>query len=222
MTGKLYAILCGKDMKEYPVLLKRPRIILNMAQTLNGYISGEGGARVQISSQEDMGRVMKLRDEVDAIMIGGNTMRLDNPYLRSDKCRYRIVITSKGKIPDNANLLGNGNRLIVINEDKEENDGNISYISAGRPMDLRIAMNRLYEKGIRSILLEGGKTTAESFLKLGMVDVMYLFVGYMIMEGKGIHLFDHNKRIKDIIEDAVLMNGGVLLRLNPIKLGESL
>ena len=201
---------------------RRPYVILNMAQSINGYISGRDGERVQISSEYDSKRVMELRNSVDAIMIGGNTLRSDNPFLKSDNCRFRIVLKSDGILHMDSNIFKSEGTVIIVNESKETVHGNTIWISGGKPVDLKIAMNKIYSMGIRRILLEGGKKTAMNFLRDRLVDEMYLFIGDIFIEEGGIKMLDNSKRIKEIIVNAEIMDKGILLRLNPEKIGEAL
>ena len=51
---------------------------------------------------------------------------------------------------------------------------------------------------------------------------MYLFIGNIFIEEGGIKMLDNSKRIKEIIVNAEIMDKGILLRLNPEKIGEAL
>ena len=77
--------------------MERPYVILNLAQSLNGYISGPHGRRVLLSSDEDWNRVMGMRRSVDGILIGKNTVIHDDPELKlnDDSPAIRIVIDPK-------------------------------------------------------------------------------------------------------------------------------
>ncbi len=209
-------------MTDNGMVERRPHIILNMAQSINGYISGKDGERVQISSDLDSKRVLDLRNGVDAIMIGGNTLKTDNPFLKSDNCRFRIVLKSDGILDMDSNVFKSAGTVIIVNESKEKTHGNTTWISAGKPVDLKIAMNKIYSMGIRRVLLEGGKKTAMNFLRGRMVDEMYLFIGNIFIEEGGIKMLDNSKRTKEVIVNAEIMDGGILLRLNPEKIGEAL
>ena len=57
--------------------MEQPTIIINVAQSLDGYISGHTGKRIQISCNEDMKRVANLRRQCDGVMVGKNTALFD-------------------------------------------------------------------------------------------------------------------------------------------------
>jgi 2,5-diamino-6-(ribosylamino)-4(3H)-pyrimidinone 5'-phosphate reductase len=86
------------------------RIIINSAMTVDGKISTISGDS-KISSKEDLVRLHKLRSKVDAIMVGINTVIIDNPMLNvrinniKKKSPSRIIIDSTGKIPLNSKIL---------------------------------------------------------------------------------------------------------------------
>ena len=86
---------------KFPTDLK---VIINSAMTLDGKISSYTG-NSRISSKKDLVRVHKLRSKVDAIVVGINTVLIDNPmltvrFIRNNRsCPTRIIIDSYGRIP---------------------------------------------------------------------------------------------------------------------------
>ena len=153
--------------------MKRPYITLNMAQSINGYISKGSGERAFISSQEDRERFMELRNQSDGVLVGVNTVLKDNPYLDAPKNREtaRIVIDPKCRLKGSFNVLDGSRTTIILNSLKNDSyKENLEYVKCGSPLDLDLAMEKLAERGMKKILVEGGKFTAESFLKKGLID----------------------------------------------------
>ena len=100
----------------------RPYVILSAAITLDGKL-GVKNKRTKLSSKNDKIRVHKLRSIVDAIIIGKNTVNLDNPLLTvrhtKGKNPVRIILDSSGTIKSNSKIIQTCNKVptvIVVSE----------------------------------------------------------------------------------------------------------
>ena len=194
-----------------------------MAQSLNGYISGPNGHRVQISSPEDRERVLKLREASDGILVGSRTIENDNPELSSpgNPSLRKIVIDPGLKLGNSYKIMKNPGYTIMLNSRKEHKSRNsITYLDCGSPFDLNIAMAKLNELGIKRLLIEGGEFTAQRFLLEGMVDELYIFVGNMILPESGRRFPTPLNEIRNVILDVRIMKGGILLKIDPSKFKE--
>ena len=95
----------------------RPYVILSAAITLDGKL-GVKNKRTKLSSKNDKIRVHKLRSMVDAIIIGKNTVNLDNPLLTvrhtKGKNPVRIILDSSGTIKSNSKIIQTCNKIPTI------------------------------------------------------------------------------------------------------------
>ena len=95
----------------------RPYVILSAAITLDGKL-GVKNKRTKLSSKNDKIRVHKLRSEVDAIIIGKNTVKLDNPLLTvrhvKGKNPVRVILDSFGTIKSNSKIIQTCNKVPTI------------------------------------------------------------------------------------------------------------
>ncbi|RLF59295.1 MAG: 2,5-diamino-6-(ribosylamino)-4(3H)-pyrimidinone 5'-phosphate reductase [Thermoplasmata archaeon] len=173
----------------------RPYVILNSAMSLDGKIATKTGDSA-FSSQEDWVRVHKLRKEVDAVMVGINTVIKDNPRLTvrlvaCEKQPTRIVVDSKGRIPLTARILEREaptiiavserapkRRLALLSKKAE------IIVCGGSKVDLNCLLNKLFERGIRKILLEGGGTLNWGMLKEKLVDKVIVAISPVIVGGR--------------------------------------
>ncbi|MDD1775591.1 MAG: 2,5-diamino-6-(ribosylamino)-4(3H)-pyrimidinone 5'-phosphate reductase [Methanobacterium sp.] len=196
----------------------KPYVILNSAMTLDGKIATRTGSS-EISGQDDLERVHNLRKELDAIMVGINTVLEDDPRLTVHKIHsgesknpLRVVADSKARTPLNSRILNQeANTLIFISQkapqekiralkDKGEN---IEVILAGRDkVDLNILMDELAQRGVRSLLLEGGSTLNFSMLQEGLVDEVRVCVAPMIAGGVQAKTLADGKGV-DYMEDSI-------------------
>ncbi len=195
------------------------------------------GARLTISSEEDFERVHRLRNSCDAILVGINTIINDDPsllvkpaFIKDPRRPLRIVLDSNGRIPAKATVLDNRSKtMIAVTKTKESkvlrkigNKKNIEVKAFGKgKVDLKALLAHLVKRGVRSVMVEGGGQTIWSFLQGGFVDEMTLFVGNMVVGGKGPTLAS-GKGARKTAEAVALelvsvqrMPGGVLLRYRP-------
>ena len=177
----------------------KPYVILNSAMTVDGKIATRTGSS-EISGPEDLNRVHELRSKLDAIMVGINTVLEDDPRLtvhkiKSDKTEnpLRVVTDSKARTPLNSRILNEEAPTIIFVSQKAsrqkiqslmDKGDHVDVILAGRDqVDLTILMDELAQRGVRSILLEGGSTLNYSMLQEGLVDEVRVCIAPMIAGG---------------------------------------
>lgn len=180
----------------------KPFVLLNSAMTVDGKIATENSS-MKISGEQDLIRVHELRKKYDAIMVGINTVIVDNPKLTIHKIKaskkdnpIRIIIDSKGRTPSDALVLNNDAKTIIIvskkapkkNLEKLEKKCDI-LVCGNEQVNLKEAMRKLYLKGIHSILLEGGSTLNFSMFKEGLIDEVSICIGSKILGGSNSKTF---------------------------------
>lgn len=174
---------CKEIIRPFSTFYKkqRPYIILKWAQTANGYIDKKRRSLADalpllISDPKVCYYTHKLRSEVDAIMVGTNTVILDNPSLtvRSFWGRdpLRITIDRCGRIPENTNLKdGKVKTLIFTEKTRLSGEKNTEYINLDFSSNaITQLLNILYNRNIQSLLIEGGTHLLNSFLNSGLWD----------------------------------------------------
>ncbi len=167
----------------------RPKVIVNMAMSADGKIALPDRTEVKISGEEDFKRVHELRNKVDAILVGIGTVMADDPkltvkerFVEAPSHPLKVILDSKGRTPSDAQLFDEGEFLIATTEEVDK-EGWVKCGDGDR-VDLKKLLDILRERGVRELLVEGGGEVVSSFLKGGLVDDIYLFVGSMIIGGK--------------------------------------
>ncbi|MFN3740190.1 MAG: bifunctional diaminohydroxyphosphoribosylaminopyrimidine deaminase/5-amino-6-(5-phosphoribosylamino)uracil reductase RibD, partial [Thermodesulfovibrionales bacterium] len=168
-----------------------PFVILKVAMTLDGKIATESGDSKWITSLASRRYVHRLRSRVDAVLTAIGTVKADDPQLtvRLIKGRnpVRVVIDPEFEIPLTANLLKTPPPTIIFTKNKAHSplpEGvEVEYFDSER-LDLGDAMKRLYQRGITSVLIEGGSSLNYYALKDGIVDKVLFFIAPKIMGGK--------------------------------------
>jgi diaminohydroxyphosphoribosylaminopyrimidine deaminase / 5-amino-6-(5-phosphoribosylamino)uracil reductase len=150
---------------------KRPYIILKWAQSSAGYIAPADGKPVRISNAFSDRLVHKWRSEEMGIMIGTNTAIMDNPRLNNrlwtGKNPVRLVIDRHSKIPHNYHLRDNNMPTLFFTE---------AEIDFAQPILLQITQ-RLHERNIQSVLVEGGANLLQQFISEGLWDEARIITG---------------------------------------------
>ncbi|MGP3667379.1 MAG: 2,5-diamino-6-(ribosylamino)-4(3H)-pyrimidinone 5'-phosphate reductase [Candidatus Bathyarchaeota archaeon] len=177
---------------------EKPYVILSAAMTLDGKIATKTRDS-EISSLEDWERVYRLRSEVDALMIGINTLLTDNPKITlkypRKKPLIKVVVDSLAKTPKDAKILQNKDGSVVViavtenaPKDKVEElkkaGAEIIFAGSGRRVDLKHLLRSLWDMGVRSVMVEGGGTLNWSLVSEGLVDEVRVSVAPIIVGGK--------------------------------------
>jgi diaminohydroxyphosphoribosylaminopyrimidine deaminase / 5-amino-6-(5-phosphoribosylamino)uracil reductase len=166
---------------------KRPYIILKWAQTKDKFIDlnrkpGEPVGVNWISNKISRTMVHLWRSEEQAIMVGTNTVIVDNPQLNVRHWQgnnpLRVILDRSLRIPISSNVLDNSSHTLIFNEKKNEKGGKTEYcqIEFGEKMFSEI-FHELYKRQIQSILIEGGKILLESMINKNLWDEARVLVG---------------------------------------------
>ena len=161
----------------------RPHIIFSAAITLDGKLATRTG-NSKLSSNKDKIRVYRLRSKVDAILIGKNTAKIDDPLLSAHNTRkknpIRIILDSNATICTNSRILKTCSKIptiiVVSKKAKKKNlykleKFPVQIIVCGKyTVNIKKLLVILKKKGIKNILVEGGGITNWAFVKENLVD----------------------------------------------------
>jgi diaminohydroxyphosphoribosylaminopyrimidine deaminase/5-amino-6-(5-phosphoribosylamino)uracil reductase len=184
------------------ITTKRPFVFLKVAASLDGKIATVTGESRWITNQRSRLLVHELRDQVDAVMVGINTVLRDDPLLttrlssRIGKDPARIVVDSQLRLPLTAKVLDPSSTARVIiattpaascdkRRQLEAHGAEVLVIEGdGSRVPLGPLMDRLGAMLITSILLEGGGELHGSALKAGVVDKVLYFLAPKLIGGR--------------------------------------
>lgn len=161
--------------------MNRPEIILKLALTLDGFLDDSTDDRLILSNEEDRKEVINIRDSVDAILIGGNTLRKDNPSLKATKkSLLRIVLTTSGNLPKSSALFEKDNVIVFcpkeIHEKLEKHlPSNVkieSYSSSEN--SLKYLVSNLTKFNVKKLLIEGGGSLSREVFQKKLFDKVRL------------------------------------------------
>jgi 2,5-diamino-6-(ribosylamino)-4(3H)-pyrimidinone 5'-phosphate reductase len=216
--------------------MNKPRVIVNCAMSADGKTALPNGKQLRISSEEDIARMYKLRNKCDAVLVGVGTILSDDPkltvketYVKNPRQPLRVVLDSKGRTPPEALVLNKiANTLLIMANGHERSFEGKHIEVVGCTVDkqglleIPYILELLSRRGIRTLLVEGGGTVIWSFLKSGMVDDLYMYIGPCIIGGKntptmasGEGIMREDELITLKIVSIQRMGAGVLIHYQP-------
>jgi diaminohydroxyphosphoribosylaminopyrimidine deaminase/5-amino-6-(5-phosphoribosylamino)uracil reductase len=170
--------------------LHRPYIILKWAETADGKIAGPGGTRLYISNEATNRLVHRWRGEEAAIMVGSETVLSDDPMLTNRLWKgaepVRIVTDRQLRLPPHLKIFKGDVPTLVLNTRQEKIEGNLQYIRIPDGDELGPVLKILSDKGIQSILVEGGAKLISSFMRQGYFDEIRRIVSGTVLAPRGI------------------------------------
>jgi diaminohydroxyphosphoribosylaminopyrimidine deaminase/5-amino-6-(5-phosphoribosylamino)uracil reductase len=157
---------------------KEPWVILKLAMTMDGYLVVPG--RRWVTGDAARAEVQKLRAGCDAVLVGAETVRKDNPRLTvrgtfrhfaesrnvGEGQPWRVVVTRSGKLLEGANLFRDRyqDRTLVYRRKKWSE-----------------VLKDLHRRGVSRLLVEGGAEVAESLVKAGKVNEVVIYLAPILV-----------------------------------------
>ncbi len=220
----------NRDYLHY-ITRNRPYVICKWAMSADGKLATKTGDSKWISNQLSLKFAHKLRNQVDAVVVGINTVLKDDPrltvrLLKAAKNPTRIVMDSRLQIPIKAKILNNEAKTIIVCGKGADTSKAKKLMKMGvevwQVKDLHELMRRLAGRGLARILVEGGGQTHAGFIEAGLVDKIVAIIAPLIIGGRqAVTPVAGNgvKRIKDALkftrvkfttlEDNVVMEGEI-------------
>lgn len=153
------------------IVTKRPFVIAKCGMTLDGRLTRPAGESRWITSAAARRDANALRATVDAVLIGAETLRRDDPRLsvrgiRDARQPWRVVVTRSGKLPARSRILQDKRRTLIY-----------------RDRALNEVLIDLGAKEIMSVLIEGGGDVLGQALDAGLIDKVQIYVAPLISGG---------------------------------------
>ncbi|MBN8586223.1 MAG: bifunctional diaminohydroxyphosphoribosylaminopyrimidine deaminase/5-amino-6-(5-phosphoribosylamino)uracil reductase RibD [Ignavibacteria bacterium] len=212
ITGVLEpeAIELNKFFVKY-VTTGLPYVTLKAAQTIDGKIADEKYRSKWISSTESRKIVHRLRSVYDAVLVGANTIRYDNPKLNvrdvNGRDPYRIILDKELSLGLNYDVFRYKDSRTILISAMESDIKKIRSLQKKGVMvlpcrtrdgkfDLKDVLKKLAAINIASILVEGGAYVYNEFLKADLTDELLIFIAPDIM-GRGITAFENKQAFRE-------------------------
>jgi diaminohydroxyphosphoribosylaminopyrimidine deaminase/5-amino-6-(5-phosphoribosylamino)uracil reductase len=153
----------------------RPFVVLKLAMSLDGRIAAADGTSQWLTGEAARRRAHALRAEVDAVLVGSGTVLADNPQLTVRIPDYdgpqplRVVLDRRGRIPASARVFDHPASALVLDEP-----------------DPKAVLAALWDRGVRSVLVEGGAHVAGAFIAAAVVDKLVVHTAPLLLGASGI------------------------------------
>ncbi|WP_349632856.1 dihydrofolate reductase family protein [Streptomyces sp. ML-6] len=184
--------------------MPRPHVLLSAAVSIDGYLDTRPGEdRLLLSNDADFDRVDAVRASCDAILVGSNTLRLDNPRLlvKSEQRRadrkaaglpeypLKVTVTASGDLDPEWKFWHYGGRKIAYAAGQEAADkargllGDLADVYAMPPVkSWEMLLEHLYTvHGVRRLMVEGGGQVHTQLLQQGLADELHLVVAPLLV-----------------------------------------
>jgi len=162
----------------------------------DGKIALPSKKQFRISCNDDIKRMYNLRNDSDAVLVGIETILSDDPkltvkdrYVKNPKQPVRIILDSECRTPSNAMAVNSWAKTLIFTLkdcNKKFND-NVEIIKWKTDkigfIDLKSLLEELFNRGIKTLMVEGGSTVIWSFLYQGLVDDLYIYMAPIIVGG---------------------------------------
>jgi len=186
----------------YLPLTRRPDLVIGqLGQSLDGRIATVSGKSHYITGPEDIRRVHRLRALVDAVIVGTETVALDDPQLTVREVEgenpVRVVLDPQGRLPPDRRVFSDGAaRTLVVRSatgtstmwwGDDSRVAEVLTLSGPGPIGIEqgfepdALLKALSAQGIRRVLVEGGGVTVSRFLEAGLLDRLHLTVAPFLM-----------------------------------------
>ncbi|GII25327.1 5-amino-6-(5-phosphoribosylamino)uracil reductase [Planosporangium mesophilum] len=170
-------------------MTSRPYTLLSCAVSIDGYLDDSSEQRLLLSNGADFDAVDEARAGCDAILVGANTVRRDDPRLvirdparRADRVArglppdpLKATVTTGGDLDPGSRFftVGESEKLVYSPSPPTHLDGVATVVPAG---DLRAVLADLAGRGVRRLMVEGGATILAALLADGLADELRLAI----------------------------------------------
>nr|QBK46613.1 ToxE [Streptomyces hiroshimensis] len=181
--------------------LGRPCVTWKFGGSLDGRSAAPDGTSRWITGHEARADAHTLRATHDAVLVGSGTLRADDPHLGlrhgvEGKPPLRVVLDRTGGIRPDARVLDDAApTLVVVGESAAppvlpHGHAVLTLPEPGGRLDLTALVKALYERGLCSVLLEGGARLAAEFAAQGLLDRVVAYVAPVLIGGEGRAVLD--------------------------------
>jgi 5-amino-6-(5-phosphoribosylamino)uracil reductase len=179
-----------------PRMRERPYTLLSCCVSIDGYI-GSAASRLLLSNDADFDRVDAVRASCDAILVGAETVRIDNPRLlvRSEARReqraalglpespIKVTVTRRAELDARADFFnaGDAEKIVYCSspwaaDARDRLSPVATVVDAGDTVEMRTLSTDLAARGVDRLMVEGGGTVHTQFLTDDIVDELQLTV----------------------------------------------
>ncbi|MBF6296006.1 dihydrofolate reductase family protein [Nocardia amamiensis] len=181
--------------------MTRPHVLLSVAVSIDGYIDDASPERLRLSGAADFDRVDQVRADSDAILVGAQTLRRDNPRLLVDSPDRRaarvaagkpefplkVTVSASGDLDRGLRFWHHGGGKLVYTTDAgvaklaDRLAGLAEVASLGAELDFGAVLDDLGRRGVSRLMVEGGTQVHTAFLASDLADELHVAVAPILV-----------------------------------------
>ncbi|MFF2819100.1 RibD family protein [Kitasatospora cineracea] len=183
--------------------MPRPHVLLSAAVSIDGHLDDASPDRLLLSNAEDFDRVDALRADSDAVLVGGGTLRADNPRLLVNSPQRRaareaagrpgyplkVTLSASGRLDPGLNFWHTGGAKLAYTTDAAApalraalaGAPGTEVVGLGGAVPLGAVLDDLGARGVRRLMVEGGGSVHTQFLAEGLADELQLAVAPLLV-----------------------------------------
>ncbi|MFF4344080.1 RibD family protein [Kitasatospora sp. NPDC001540] len=183
--------------------MPRPHVLLSAAVSLDGHLDDASSERLLLSNAEDFDRVDALRADSDAILVGGGTLRADNPRLLVNSAARRaervaagrppyplkVTLSASGRLDPGLRFWHTGGAKLVYTTDAVApalraalaGAPGTEVVGLGPEVSPGAVLDDLGARGVRQLMVEGGGAVHTRFLAEGLADELQVAVAPLLV-----------------------------------------
>jgi 5-amino-6-(5-phosphoribosylamino)uracil reductase len=175
----------------------RPYTLVSCGTSIDGYLDDAASTRLLLSNDADLDRVDAVRAGCDAILVGAGTIRRDNPRLsvraqaRRDErvarglppSPIKVTVTARAGLDAGSNFftVGEAEKLVYcctrsVTEARRRLGGVATVVDGGEPVGMRRLSEDLCARGVKRLMVEGGRRVLSQFLTADLADELHLVI----------------------------------------------
>ncbi|GLW68957.1 hypothetical protein Kpho02_12560 [Kitasatospora phosalacinea] len=183
--------------------MPRPHVLLSAAVSLDGHLDDASPERLLLSNAEDFDRVDALRADSDAVLVGGGTLRADNPRLLVNSAGRRaervaagrppyplkVTLSASGRLDPQLRFWHTGGAKLAYTTDAAApalraalaGAPGTEVVGLGPQVALGAVLDDLGARGVRRLMVEGGGAVHTRFLAEGLADELQVAVAPLLV-----------------------------------------
>lgn len=192
-VGAVAALVQPLAREVYAPLIERMAegslVIAQVGQSLDGRIATLGGHSHYVNGEAALAHLHRLRALVDGVIVGASTVVLDDPQLTTRRVEgpspVRIVLDPRGRVPATARMFAAHGESFAVRSaaggQRPADPRDVVLPLAHGAFPPRAVLDALAERGLRSLLIEGGGVTISAFLQAGHLDRLHVMLAPMLI-----------------------------------------
>ncbi|MBF6465614.1 dihydrofolate reductase family protein [Nocardia beijingensis] len=181
--------------------MTRPHVLLSVAVSVDGYIDDASPERLRLSGAADFDRVDQVRADSDAILVGAQTLRSDNPRLLVDSSERRaarvaagrteyplkVTLSASGELDPGLRFWHHGGDKLVYTTAAGAPKltarlaGLAEVVDLGADLDFGALLDDLGRRGVERLMVEGGTRIHTAFLAADLADELHLAIAPILV-----------------------------------------